>query len=151
MLHQERLKLAHFSAAYDELKAKYQAVYANCQARKQRRDGSKDKVSKDRVYEEWNQISKRMLLPTNSWDNTLKAQEREIPVVWAQSYIRARQQRRRMLRLKAAASVFSAYWKGLSVRRRMDPIEWQRCRDATLGIRAELERYIYFILKIDPS
>lgn len=110
------------------------------QHRKQRQSDSK--LLKTTVYKTWDDLSAKVLPNNTRLHHTLLMEEQLISVIFAQSYIRARQARKRYHKLQHAALVFSSHWRGVQVRRAMPVEKWNQCHEAMLGLRSEFERFM---------
>ena len=142
--YKKRNQLANYVQAYLELQGAHDAVMVNIRDRVARVPGSKDKDRRDALYSTWSNVCSHLQLsPTGTFmAKRMIVADDAIVVAWMQSYVRARNAQRRFRKLRSAANVMASAWKGLAVRRAMSTKEWQSCRNATLGIRSELERFM---------
>lgn len=143
-----RSKLMFMHQAYHELESKVRACDAQLFKLEARAWESKSRAfahTRRHVhFVAWTSLATRLLgsATDNRWARALAQRESVIPIIWAQSYVRAKSHRRAFVALRHAANVFASHWKGLCVRRAMTPERWTQCRGATLGIRSEFERYM---------
>nr|CCA27326.1 myosinlike protein putative [Albugo laibachii Nc14] len=140
--YKKRILLGQFLDAYVELKAAYRAVLTNCMHRRMRRADAKDNCEVERVYSVWNLVNQRLLGPSSGHNSRLAKEEIENGVVYAQSYVRARQGRKRFFRLLQAQITLSKHARGRQVRHNMPPELKQACVAVRLGLRTEFERFL---------
>lgn len=137
-----RIALTKFIAAEKEVNSAYRAISTNCQDRRMRRPGSSSKELVANLYATWNAVSAKLLKPDNGWSRKLAEDEKANTIIFAQSFVRAKQQRKEFLQLKYAQMVFSKRFRGLKTRKQMAVSMWQSCKVALLGVRTEFERYL---------
>lgn len=138
-----RIALAKFIAAQKELFATYDAVYENCQDRRKRRPGASDKEKVSQLYGEWNALADKLVIKEKSrLVKNLAEEEKLNSIVFVQSFIHARTQRREFLKVRDAQIVFSKLYRGLKTRKQMTNNLWRSCKVALLGVRTEFERYL---------
>ncbi|TMW66725.1 hypothetical protein Poli38472_014037 [Pythium oligandrum] len=140
--YKNRLALVKFIAAEKEVRTAYTAIYGNCMDRRMRRLGANDKAKVEALYATWNAVSEKYLSPDNRFARQLKEAERDNGVIFLQSFVRAKGERRSFLRLKQAQVVFSKRYRGLKTRKQMAHEMWLSCKQALLGVRTEFERFL---------
>ncbi|RLN32406.1 hypothetical protein BBJ28_00025284, partial [Nothophytophthora sp. Chile5] len=141
--YQNRRSLSVFSAASIQLFAAYDAVWTNCQDRRKRVPGASDKTRVAKLYATWEAVSAKLLVVDASRMVKNLAKEEELnSILFAQSFVQARTQRRTFLTLKRAQIVFSKRYRGLKTRKELANDMWKSCKVALLGVRTEFERYM---------
>nr|CCA16828.1 myosinlike protein putative [Albugo laibachii Nc14] len=140
--YKKRLVVAKFQLAYYDLNRAYQLVLANCQARRMRRPGANDKALVTSLRTSWNDISAKLLHADNGFSVRLAREEQENVIIFAQSFVRARNHRRAFLRLRAAQIQISRRFRGYSTRKNLPAPLQAACRVALLGVRSEFERFM---------
>ncbi|GLE01125.1 hypothetical protein PINS_up009955 [Pythium insidiosum] len=140
--YKNRLALTKFIAAEKELSTAYKSIADNCMDRRKRRPGSNDKARVKALYDTWNTVANKLLKPDNRLARQLAENERLNSIIFAQSFVRAKLERKAFLRLKRAQIVFSKRYRGLKTRKQLAMDMWRSCKVALLGVRTEFERYL---------
>ncbi|CAH0487004.1 unnamed protein product [Peronospora farinosa] len=141
--YKNRISLNDFQAAYNQLVSAYDVVWKNCQDRQKRVPGSADKAFVGKLYSNWEAASTKLLDTNNSrLVKNLKKKEELNSILFMQSFVQARAQRREFLKLKKAQIVFSKRYRGLRTRKQLGSDMWRSCKIALLGVRTEFERYL---------
>ncbi|GMF12938.1 unnamed protein product [Phytophthora lilii] len=141
--YKNRISLNVFTAASKQLFSSYDAVWKNCQDRRKRVPGAGHKEHVAKLYANWDAVSTKLLNVNNSrLVKNLKKEEELNSVLFMQSLVQARTQRREFLKLKQAQIVFSKRYRGLKTRKQLANDMWRSCKVALLGVRTEFERYL---------
>jgi myosin-1 len=141
--YKNRLALNVFQAASTQLFSAYDAVWKNCQDRRKRVPGAGSKAQIAKMYATWEAVSAKLLDVNNSrLVKNLKKEEELNSVLFMQSFVHARTQRREFLKLKQAQIVFSKRYRGVKTRKELANDMWRSCKVALLGVRTEFERYM---------
>jgi hypothetical protein len=93
------------------------------------------------LFKAWESIESRYLKPRSNSTEVLKTKLKSLAVTLCAATLKAKLHRIRFNKVKKAAIVFQASWKGVSHRKKMDSKLWGRCHNAMLGVRAELEKF----------
>ncbi|CAH0480097.1 unnamed protein product [Peronospora belbahrii] len=141
--YKNRISLGDFQAASKKLFSAYDVVWKNCQDRRKRVPGSADKDLVAKLYSNWEAASSKLLYANNSrLVKNLQKEEELNSILFMQSFIQARTQRRKFLKIKKAQVVFSKCYRGLRTRQQLGNDMWRSCKIALLGVRTEFERYL---------
>ncbi|RLN64136.1 hypothetical protein BBJ29_007034 [Phytophthora kernoviae] len=141
--YKNRIALNVFQAASNQLFTTYDAVYKNCQDRRKRVPGASDKAKVEKLYANWDVVSAKLVsIEDSSLVKKLAEEEKLNSVLFMQSFIHARKDRREFLQLRRAQIIFSKRYRGLKTRKQLASDMWRSCKVALLGVRTEFERYL---------
>uniref|UniRef100_M4BHR2 Myosin motor domain-containing protein n=1 Tax=Hyaloperonospora arabidopsidis (strain Emoy2) TaxID=559515 RepID=M4BHR2_HYAAE len=141
--YKNRISLGAFQTAYNQLLAAYDVAWKNCQDRRKRVPGSAKKDNVAQLYSKWETASAKLLYINNSrLVKNLQKEEELNSVLFMQSFVQSRTQRRKFLELRRAQIVFSKRYRGLKTRKQLTKDMWKACKIALLGVRTEFERYL---------
>lgn len=141
--YKNRMSLKVFQTTFQQLNATYDTVWTNCQDRRKRAPGASNKTHVANLYAKWKTVSAKLLYINNSrLVKNLKAEEDMNSIVFMQSFVLARTQRRKFMTFKHAQVVISRRYRGFQTRKQLSSAMWRSCKIALLGVRTEFERYL---------
>jgi hypothetical protein len=137
---QFRCKLYKMVDLHGVIKKAHSKVENNVTLRAVKR-GPDLRLETDPLFKEWESLEAKFLKPRSNSSEMLYTAQKSLAVSLCAATLKAKLQRIRFQKKRNAAVIFQASWKGLSHRKNMDKALWNKCHNAMLGVRAELEKF----------